>query len=66
VPLRRVIGQLPSRSVAEYQPFTIDLLYADQDGGQRTMSRGLVIPASDGGWYGQIARHFNVDRDDPR
>jgi hypothetical protein len=41
-------------------------LYSDQDSGQRTISRGLVLPASDGGWHSQIARHFNVDRADPR
>jgi hypothetical protein len=54
------------RVLAEREPFTIDLLYGDQDGGQRTISRCLVLPAGDGGWYSQIARHFNVDRDDPR
>jgi len=24
------------------------------------------MPASDGGWYSQIARHWNIDRADPR
>jgi hypothetical protein len=52
--------------LAERQPFTIELLYGDQDGGQRTISRCLVLPASDGGWYSQIARHWNIDRPDPR
>lgn len=52
--------------LAAHEPFTIDLLYGDQDGGQRTVSRCLVLPASDGGWYTQIARHWNIDRDDPR
>ena len=50
----------------EREPFTIELLYGDQDGGQRTISRCLVLPASDGGWYSQIARHWNLDRADPR
>lgn len=54
------------RVLAERETFTIDLLYGDQDGGQRTVSRCFVLPASDGGWYGQIARHWNVDRADPR
>jgi hypothetical protein len=54
------------RVLTERQPFTIDLLYGDQDGGQRTISRCLVLAASDGGWYSQIGRHFNVDRADPR
>jgi hypothetical protein len=54
------------RVVAEHQPFTIELLYGDQEGGQRTISRCIVLPASDGGWYSQIARHWNVDRAEPR
>jgi hypothetical protein len=54
------------RVVTERQPFTIELLYGDQEGGQRTISRCIVLPASDGGWYSQIARHWNVDRADPR
>jgi hypothetical protein len=54
------------RVVTERQPFTIELLYGDQEGGQRTISRCLVMPASDGGWFSQIARHWNIDRADPR
>jgi hypothetical protein len=54
------------RVVTERQPFTIELLYGDQEGGQRTISRCLVMPASDGAWFSQIARHWNVDRADPR
>jgi hypothetical protein len=54
------------RVLDERQQFTIDVLYGDQDGGQRTVSRCLVLPASDGGWYGQIVRHWNIDRADPR
>jgi hypothetical protein len=54
------------RVLAEREPFTIELLYGDQEGGQRTISRCLVLPASDGGWYSQIARHWNIDRAEPR
>ncbi len=54
------------RSVSERDPFTIELLYGDQEGGQRTISRCIVLPANDGGWYGQIARHWNIDRPNPR
>jgi len=55
-----------ARLVAAHEMFTIDILYGDQDGGQRTISRCFVLPASDGAWYSQIARHWNIDRDDPR
>jgi hypothetical protein len=53
-------------AVREREPFTIELLYGDQDGGQRTISRFGVFPASDDGWYCQAGRHWNVDRPDPR
>ena len=44
----------------------IDVLYGDQEGGQRTITRCLVLPASDDGWYVQVARHWQIDRDEPR
>jgi hypothetical protein len=54
------------KAMTERQPFTIDLLYGDQQGGQRTISRYTVLPANDDGWYGQVGRHWNLDRPDPR
>jgi hypothetical protein len=53
-------------ALAERRPFTIDILYGDQQGGQRTISRFTVLPASDDGWYSQAGRHWNLDRPDPR
>ena len=53
-------------ALTERRPFTIDLLYGDQQGGQRTISRFVVLPASDDGWYCQAVRHWNLDRPDPR
>jgi hypothetical protein len=53
-----------TRVVAEREPFAIDLLYGDQDGGQRTISRFVVLPAGDDGWYTQAGRHWNLDRPD--
>ena len=50
----------------EREPFTIDVLYGDQQGGQRTISRFTVLPAGDDGWYCQVAKHWNLDRPDPR
>jgi hypothetical protein len=50
----------------ERRPFTIDLLYGDQQGGQRTITRFTVLPTSDDGWYSQGNRHWNLDRPDPR
>ena len=48
------------------EQFTMDLLYGDQDGGQRTVSRFAVLATSDGGWYSQVVRHWRIDLEDPR
>jgi hypothetical protein len=48
------------------QPMTIDLLYGDNEGGQRVISRYMLTPRRDEGWYVSAGRHWNVDRDDPR
>ncbi len=53
-------------ALRERRPFTLDLLYSDQQGGQRTISRYTVLPTSDDGWYAQVGRHWNLDRPDPR
>jgi hypothetical protein len=52
--------------IKERRGFTLDLLYGDQTGGQRTISRFVILPTSDDGWYTQGARHWNVDMPDPR
>ncbi len=54
------------RALSEREPFTIDLLYGDQQGGQRTISRFSVLPAGDDEWFAQVGRHWNLDRPDPR
>lgn len=53
-------------TLAERQPFTIDLLYGDQEGAQRTISRFTVLPGRDDGWYCVAGRHWNLDRPEPR
>jgi hypothetical protein len=46
---------------------TVDLLYGDNDGGQRVMSRMMLRRRSaDGPWIASVVRHWNVDRPDPR
>jgi len=52
--------------VAERSPFTIELLYGDEEGGQRRISRFMVMPAAEDGWYCQGGRHWNLDLPDPR
>jgi len=58
-----------SRDIRESQPFTIELLYGDHEGGQRTVTRFGMIPreGADGTkWFPSVARHWNLDRPDPR
>jgi hypothetical protein len=44
----------------------VDVLYGDHEGGQRVVSRFSLMPTTDGGWIAAAARHWNIDRDDPR
>jgi hypothetical protein len=48
------------------QRVVIDLLYGDHQGGQRVISRFSLIPLDGGKWLAVVARHWNVDRPDPR
>jgi hypothetical protein len=62
------------------EPWTVDLLYGDHEGGQRTITRFTVLPVHhpaadadpDAGpdardaWLATASRHWNIDRPDPR
>jgi hypothetical protein len=57
----------PLTAVAtEHVGFTVDLLYTDQVGGQRTISRFGVLPGDNGGWLTAAARHWYLDAPAPR
>jgi hypothetical protein len=50
---------------------TVELLYGDLEGGQRTISRFSLVPIGDdpddpSSWIVSVVRHWNIDRDDPR
>jgi hypothetical protein len=53
-------------AVAAGRMITIDLLYGDQEGGQRTVSRFALIPTDGGQPIASVSRHWNLDRSDPR
>jgi hypothetical protein len=58
---------LETRDLVEgRERFIVDLLYGDYTGGQRMISRFLLLPRSDGSWMAIVGRHWNVDRPDPR
>jgi hypothetical protein len=49
-------------------PVTVDVLYGDHEGGQRTITRFGLTPrqGEDRTWIVSAARHWNLDREDPR
>jgi hypothetical protein len=59
-----------SRAIREFAPFTIELLYGDHEGGQRTISRFGMIPhrnaEGETNWFPSVSRHWYLDRPDPR
>ena len=53
-------------AITERRSMTIDLLYGDHEGGQRTISRFALLPHANGSWLAVVGRHWNLDRSDPR
>jgi hypothetical protein len=45
---------------------TVDVLYGDQEGGQRMISRISIRPLEDGRWVAASGRHWHLDRPAPR
>jgi hypothetical protein len=63
----------PARKAIEArEPWTVELLYGDHEGGQRAISRFTILPFdaqdadAEDGWLASQSRHWNVDRPDPR
>jgi hypothetical protein len=55
-----------STAIRERRPMTIDLLYGDHEGGQRTVTRFNLSTQEDDRWIASVSRHWNVDQADPR
>ncbi|HSZ13965.1 MAG TPA: hypothetical protein VK790_08010 [Solirubrobacteraceae bacterium] len=58
-------------AVRQRTPVTVDVLYGDHEGGQRTITRFSLAPRSHDDedpwlWLCSTARHWNLDRADPR
>ena len=58
--------QQAAEAIGAGERLVIDILYGDHEGGQRAVSRLTMTTATDGGWMVSAARHWNIDRDDPR
>jgi hypothetical protein len=53
-------------ALRERRIVTIDVLYSDMHGGQRTVSRFSVQPVSDDRWVTAVVRHWIIDGESPR
>jgi len=53
------------RALVESGRFSVELLYGDFEGGQRMVTRIAVLREHDR-WNLRVARHWQIDRDDPR
>jgi hypothetical protein len=53
-------------AIDDHQPMSVDLLYGDYEGGQRTITRFALLPGADGSWLTTASRHWHLDRADPR
>jgi hypothetical protein len=54
------------RAVGEREPLTVELLYSDQVGGQRTISRFGLTPVDGDRWLSAVTRHWYLDQNGPR
>ena len=54
------------KAVTAHEQMTVDILYGDHDGGQRVVTRFGLQPRQDESWMVSAARHWNVDRPEPR
>ena len=53
------------KTIEAREPWTVELLYGDHEGGQRAVSRFTALPRNDT-WLATASRHWNIDRPDPR
>jgi hypothetical protein len=62
------------KAIEAREPWTVELLYADHEGGQRAISRFRVLPVNhqdqdaetEPGWLASASRHWNIDRPNRR
>ena len=53
-------------AAVQRQTISLDLLYTDQVGGQRTISRFHLVPAGEDAWIASVGRHWYLDQEGPR
>jgi hypothetical protein len=55
-----------SDAVDRREPFSVELLYSDQVGAQRTITRFNVVPAGEDRWLATVGRYWYLDQAGPR
>ena len=55
-----------AEAIGDGEAVTVEMLYTDHEGGQRTITRFALIVDDDGQRNCMVSRHWNLDRDDPR
>jgi hypothetical protein len=55
-----------AEAIETRQPITIELLYSDQVGQQRTITRFGLIPTGEDAWLASVSRHWYLDWEGPR
>ncbi len=60
-PVRAAVAE----AIDARQPLSVELLYSDQVGLQRTITRFGIVPAADS-WLTSVTRHWYLDWDGPR
>lgn len=53
-------------AIDSHQPWTVELLYGDHEGGQRVVTRFTALPRGEDQWIASSSRHWNIDRPEPR
>jgi hypothetical protein len=53
-------------AIVERRIFRVTVLYSDHEGAQRAIGGFVLAPAEDTHWICSVARHWNVDRPNPR
>jgi hypothetical protein len=53
-------------AIEERKLILLDVVYGDQEGGQRVLTMFTLTPVDDGTWLFSASRHWNLDRQDPR
>lgn len=53
-------------AVSAREPITVELMYTDQVGGQRTITRFGLTPVGEENWLSSVTRHWYLDGGGPR